>query len=87
MRHEELNQGMMRAYLDGQLDSQQVAAIEQHLEGCAACREQLGILRGHAALLQDCLDRLPESAGDSQHGDSLGRVSEEAGGLDGKRAE
>ena len=62
MKHEELNQGMMRAYLDGQLDPLQVAAIEPHLEGCAPCREQLGILRGHATLLQDCLNRLPESA-------------------------
>jgi predicted anti-sigma-YlaC factor YlaD len=62
MKHGEMNQGMLRAYLDGQLDSGQVAAIEQHLEGCASCQEELAILRGHAARVQDCLNRLPESA-------------------------
>ncbi len=62
MKHGEVNQGMLRAYLDGQLDSGQVPAIEQHLEGCAACREELAILRGHATRVQDGLNRLPESA-------------------------
>ena len=62
MKHGEMNQGMLRAYLDGQLNSGQAAAIEQHLEGCAACREELAILRGQAGLVQDCLNRLPESA-------------------------
>ncbi len=62
MKHGEVNQGMLRAYLDGQLDSGQVPAIEQHFEGCAACREELAILRGHAARVQDGLNRLPESA-------------------------
>ena len=61
MKHGEVNQGILRAYLDGQLDSGQVPAIEQHLAGCAACREELAILQGHAACVQDGLNRLPES--------------------------
>ncbi len=62
MKHREANQGMLRAYLDGQLNSGQIPAIEQHLEGCAACREELAILRGHAVRVQDGLNRLPELA-------------------------
>ena len=41
MKHGEMDPGMLRAYLDGQLDQGQAAAIEQHLEGCAACRRSL----------------------------------------------
>ena len=62
MKHGEMNQGRLRAYLDGQLESGQVDAIEQHLEGCAACREELAMLRGHAARVQDSLNKLPEAA-------------------------
>jgi anti-sigma factor RsiW len=62
MKHAEINQGTLRAYLDGQLNPERVAAIEEHLESCAACREELAILRGHAARVQDSLDRLPELA-------------------------
>ena len=62
MNHGDVNQGMLRAYIDGQLDSGQVTAIEHHLKDCTACGEELAILRGHAASVQDCLNRLPESA-------------------------
>lgn len=60
MKHGEMNQGMLRAYLDGQLNPDQVAAVEQHLESCAACQEEIAILRGHATSVQDSLDRLPQ---------------------------
>ena len=62
MKHGEINQGVLRAYLDGQLDSGQATAIEQHLEGCAACREELAILRRQAARVEECLNRWPDSA-------------------------
>jgi len=62
MKHAEISQGTLRAYLDGQLNPERVAAIEEHLESCAACREELAILRGHSARVQDSLDRLPELA-------------------------
>ena len=63
MKHGEMNPGILRAYLDGQLDRGQAAGIEQHLEGCAACQGELAILRGHAARVQDNLNRLPEAVG------------------------
>ncbi|HTU51674.1 MAG TPA: zf-HC2 domain-containing protein [Acidobacteriaceae bacterium] len=62
MKHGEMNQGTLRAYLDGQLYSGQATAIGQHLEGCVACRKELAILRGHSMRVQECLNRLPDSA-------------------------
>ena len=35
MKHGELGTGMLRAYLDGQLDSGQAAAVDQHLKSCS----------------------------------------------------
>jgi anti-sigma factor RsiW len=61
MKHGEMNKGILRAYLDGELDSGQVAAIEHHLESCAMCQEELAVLRSHAAFVHDGLDRLPNS--------------------------
>ncbi len=54
--------GTLRAYLDGQLDPAQHAAIE-HLKNCAACEAELKLLREHAARVRDGLDRLPELPG------------------------
>ncbi len=51
--------GTLRAYLDGQLDPAQCAAIE-HLKGCAVCEGELAVLREHAARVRDGLDRLPQ---------------------------
>ena len=33
MRHRDVNQGILRAYLDRQLDLEQASAIEEHLNG------------------------------------------------------
>jgi anti-sigma factor RsiW len=60
MKHAET--GTLRAYLDGQLDSGQVAAVEQHTKSCGECERELANLRDHAARVRDGLDRLPELA-------------------------
>jgi anti-sigma factor RsiW len=61
MKHAEI--GTLRAYLDGQLDSRNLAAVEQHVKSCAVCERELGTLRDHAARVRDGLDRLPELPG------------------------
>ena len=60
MKHGELKEGMLRAYLDGQLDSGQAVAVEQHLGNCIECQGELATLRSNAALVRERLDRLPQ---------------------------
>jgi hypothetical protein len=60
MKHGELKQGMLRAYLDGQLDSGQAVAVDQHLQGCIECQGELATLGSNAALVRERLDRLPQ---------------------------
>jgi hypothetical protein len=60
MKHAET--GTLRAYLDSQLDSGQLAAVEQHITSCGECERELATLRDHAARVRDGLDRLPALA-------------------------
>jgi predicted anti-sigma-YlaC factor YlaD len=60
MKHAEVNQGVLRSYLDGELDSGRLSAVEQHLKSCNVCSEELATLRNHAARVRDGLDQLPE---------------------------
>jgi hypothetical protein len=61
MKHAEVNQGMLRGYLDGELDSGRLSAVEQHVKSCNVCSGELAILRDHAARVRDGLDQLPDS--------------------------
>jgi anti-sigma factor RsiW len=60
MKHAEVNQGVLRGYLDGELDSGRLAAVEQHLKSCNVCSGELATLRHHAARVRDGLDQLPD---------------------------
>jgi hypothetical protein len=62
MKHAEVNQGVLRAYLDGELDSGRLSAVEQHVKSCNVCSGELATLRQHAAHVRDGLDQLPELA-------------------------
>jgi Putative zinc-finger len=57
MKH--AGEGMLRAYMDGELESAQSADVEQHLNGCARCQDEQITLREHAARVREGLDRLP----------------------------
>jgi hypothetical protein len=61
MKHAE--KGMLRAYLDGQLDSGQSADVEQHVKICSVCQREQVTLREHAARVREGLDRLPQLPG------------------------
>jgi anti-sigma factor RsiW len=60
MKHAET--GTLRAYLDGQLDPGQIAALEQHIKSCAQCERGQATLGDQAARVREGLDRLPELA-------------------------
>ena len=60
MKHTDLNQGTLRAYLDSQLDPGQLSAVEDHLQGCAACQQEVLVLNTHASCAREGLSRLPE---------------------------
>jgi Putative zinc-finger len=60
MKHSDLNQGTLRAYLDSQLDPGQLSAVEGHLKGCAACQQEVQALNTHASCAREGLSRLPE---------------------------
>lgn len=47
-RHE----GELRAYLDSALGSAEREATEQHIEGCAVCRESLAQLQQRVAVVR-----------------------------------
>ena len=55
-------------------------------QGCAACGEELAILRGHAAQCRTASIDCRKRPG-GERGDSLGCISEETGELYGKRTE
>jgi Putative zinc-finger len=61
MKHSDLNQGTLRAYLDSQLDPSQLSAVEEHLKSCAACQQEVQALNTHASCAREGLSRLPES--------------------------
>src|SRR5687767_14369211 len=42
----------LSAYLDGQLAAEDLAELEQHIERCALCREELQDLQATVAVLQ-----------------------------------
>ncbi len=60
MRHEELNEGDLRAYLDGQLDLRRSSEVDQHVKSCQVCSGEMDTLRSHAARVRDGLDLLPQ---------------------------
>jgi hypothetical protein len=60
MKHTDLNQGTLRAYLDSQLDPGQLSAVEDHLKSCAACQQEVRALNTHASCAREGLSRLPE---------------------------
>ncbi len=63
MSHDELKELLAAFAVDG-LDSEESRALEEHLEGCAECRDELDELRGTAGLIALAVDPVtppPES--------------------------
>ncbi len=75
MNHEAV-QEQLSSYLDGELSAEERAAVEEHLAGCAACREELELLRATLDALHD-LPVLPAPGGFADA--VLGRIPEGGG--------
>ncbi|MDQ7828689.1 MAG: zf-HC2 domain-containing protein [Armatimonadota bacterium] len=60
MTHDRIGR-QLSAYLDRELTPEEARAVERHLDGCPACREELEALRQTRALLRALPERpLPE---------------------------
>jgi hypothetical protein len=56
MKH--VSEGMLQAYLDGELPSVQHVLVRQHVTGCATCEQELGSLREMAIQFSAAMERL-----------------------------
>jgi len=63
MKHNEVDTGMLRAYLDDGASSGADAALGEHVESCADCQAELKVLNSRAASVRAGLDYLPQMAG------------------------
>jgi hypothetical protein len=62
MKHNEIDTGMLRAYLDGEVKGDGVSALTEHVGMCAECQAQLRVLGSQAASVRAGLDFLPQPA-------------------------
>ncbi len=62
MKHSERNTGVLRAYLDDQMEPEEAVLVKQHVEDCAGCRTELETLQTRAASVRAGLDYLPQGA-------------------------
>ncbi len=60
MKHNEIDTGMLRAYLDGEVNGDRVSALTEHVSTCSECQAELKVLSGHAASARAGLDFLPQ---------------------------
>jgi hypothetical protein len=63
MKHKQLNDGMLKAYLDNELDSIGASDRQElidHIEGCDDCRAELKTLADRSANLSGVFEALPE---------------------------
>ena len=51
---------LLMGYIDGELDAEQARSLEDHLQGCAACRKELEGFRKLIAMASEIVSREPE---------------------------
>jgi hypothetical protein len=66
MDHKQINTGLLRAYLDGEVNAGESSAIAAHLEDCAGCRDTLAALKSQAGGAHDQLQHLPQLEWDAE---------------------
>lgn len=69
MNHAVCDTGILRAYIDDELEAGQSASVARHLEGCARCRSALSDVTRQAASARSSFAQLPQANWDSVHTD------------------
>lgn len=67
MKHGAYNTGILRAYMDGELDAGQSVSVAKHVENCGRCRSELSAVTSQATAISMSLGQLPESRWDAAH--------------------
>jgi hypothetical protein len=62
MKHNEIDTGMLRSYLDGEAGAGKGSAVADHVAACDACQAELKELHGHAASTGAAFGDLPHAA-------------------------
>jgi hypothetical protein len=62
MNHNEIDTGMLRAYLDGEVTGDRITALTGHVSTCAECQAELKVLSRRSASVRAGLDYLPQPA-------------------------
>lgn len=61
MKHAVCDTGILRAYIDGELEAEQSGSVARHLEDCSQCRSALSDVTRQAAAVHSSLSQLPET--------------------------
>ncbi len=61
MKTNDLNTGMLRAYLDGEVNAGKGSAVAEHVDDCSDCQAELKSLSSRSASVRAGLDDLPIS--------------------------
>jgi hypothetical protein len=64
MNHNEIDTGLLRSYMDGEIDTTKAVAVSEHLEACGSCQAEFKALKTNAAGMREGLDELPQTATD-----------------------
>jgi hypothetical protein len=62
MKHREIDTGMLRAYLDGEVNAGKGPAVAGHVDDCSDCQAELKTLSSRAASVLAGLEDLPQAA-------------------------
>jgi len=61
MKHGSYNTGILRAYIDGELEAGRAASVAKHIENCSRCRSEISAVTGRATAVSVSLNQLPET--------------------------
>ena len=62
MKHNEVDTGMLRSDLDGEVGAQKSSSLHEHVAACNDCQNELETLKGRAASVRAGMEYLPQPA-------------------------